>query len=340
MTQRQQTLNELVILRDHLERIESLTAQIREQAEQIEDLQRRRREEGIPKPPQLSTSMSTACREKQAKLLSSWERLPKILCWPFMVAEIATWLIFRGTVDLVDPIVLCGLMFLMMRQHKHLWTAVTCVLAGAWTFGAQFFSEADGLLALIPVFVGYGAVAFKVIHQIIQAVRLHLLHREEKEQLAQEAADYESLCARHEKNCQRIQQENDEKYTPQIQDAQVRIRDLEEHCARHRKSVESASVIHDSDKELSEVAYLVSRFETKRADTLKEALLQYDAYVERRAEEQRRADRIRAQSMIDQMNQKWESERRAQQQIEQMERDWQMRRQTEELQKMRKALEN
>lgn len=340
MMQRQQTLNELLILKGHLERIGFLTAQIREQTELVGDLEQRRENEGIPKAPQLSTSMSTACREKQAKLLAAWERLPKLLCWLFMAAEIATWLIFRGAVDLVNPIVLCVLTFLMMRQHKHLWTAVTCVLAGAWTFGTQFFSETDELLAMIPIFVGYGAVAFKVIHQIIQAVRLHLLCKEEKEQLAQEAADYENLCARHEKNCQRIHQENDEKYTPQIQAAEAQIRDMEEKCAKHRKAVEEAAVLHESDKELDEVTYLVRRFETKRADTLKEALLQYDAYIERQAEEQRRADRVRTQSMIDQMNQKWENERRAQQQIEQMERDWQMRRQTDELEKMRRALEN
>ena len=340
MEQRLEILESLRVLKSQLDLIAKLTKQVEAQETVIKDLNGRIPTEGMPKEPALDDSKSTACREQRELLIANWTKLPKIMGYVFIAAMVIVWLILRQTTDIEDVLIAGVLIFFMARQSGHVATAVMALLSGGWLVASQMFITSEDPLALLPFWIGYAAVAFQVVYHLVQVLRVFLSKKEEKKLQEQELQTLTEAQAQYKADCERILAENEAKYRPHIQKAEEKWKTLRDTCAQTQKKVEDNGLLHAQDKNSEEVECLIHSLETFRADSVKEALLQYDDMLYRKARDAQEENRWK----LAQMTQQFEADRRARQEQERFQNEWRMRMdqqtQIRELERMRRAIES
>lgn len=110
-----------------------------------------------------------------------------------------------------------------------------------------------------------------------------------------------------------------------------------EELAVSQAAVKNSTILAPGDKNLETVDFLIQRLESRRADTIKEALNQMDDAQRRKAEEKARADReaSRFQLQLDMQRdmQRMERDRQAQWELDEMQRQWRRDQQARDHQK-------
>lgn len=96
-------------------------------------------------------------------------------------------------------------------------------------------------------------------------------------------------------------------------------------------------ILSDKDKSMEKVNFLIEKMESGRADSLKEALILLDADIQRRHDSWLRAELAHQESM---RRMQAEAEARRDQMYHNLNVEYQQRRQADELEKIRKALED
>ena len=96
-------------------------------------------------------------------------------------------------------------------------------------------------------------------------------------------------------------------------------------------------ILSDKDKSMEKVNFLIEKMESGRADSLKEALILLDADIQRRHDNWLRAELAHQESM---RRMQVEAEARRDQMYHNLNVEYQQRRQADELEKIRKALED
>lgn len=120
--------------------------------------------------------------------------------------------------------------------------------------------------------------------------------------------------------------------------------DMRKELTQHQAAIAASTVLGNKDKNLETVGFLIHQIANKRANSIQEALLQLDAKNEKEQEEKARLAHY--QFMYDMQQQAngqravREAEEYMRQTFHNMEMQKQARRQTEELERIRRELEN
>ena len=129
---------------------------------------------------------------------------------------------------------------------------------------------------------------------------------------------------------QKQQQKETAEYRQWLEGAKQRVQESAYLCSQMR-------ILSDEDKTLANVEFLIQKMESGRADSLKEALNLMDEDTRHRRESFMRAEIAHQESM---RRMQAEAEARRDQMYHNMNVEYQQRRQAEELEKIRKALED
>ena len=129
---------------------------------------------------------------------------------------------------------------------------------------------------------------------------------------------------------QKQQQKETAEYRQWLEGAKQRVQESAYLCSQMR-------ILSDEDKTLANVEFLIQKMESGRADSLKEALNLMDEDTRQRRESFMRAELAHQESM---RRMQAEAEARRDQMYHNLNVEYQQRRQAEELEKIRKALED
>ena len=217
---------------------------------------------------------------------------------------------------------------------------VGCALATG--IGWKCWSYANTTQSIILVLMAVGTLIFSYLYKktgdkegdIFTAI---------KEQEELEAAEYKQASDAYEKTVKEIKKRNDAALKVQQQHFYDQIDELKAQQKAIRAQIAQNPVLDNSDKKEEIVAFLISQIQRKRANSLSEALVQYDTKTElERKAEIERLDR-QLQADLDRFNRDQQIRREADEQFNQaMHRlrvEKEQRRQTEELERIRKELE-
>lgn len=182
------------------------------------------------------------------------------------------------------------------------------------------------------------------------APKMRLRNSKEKERFRQaEALDNENRAfneaaerryqsefqPRYQKALQKIKKE--QLTDPKVEQCRKEYEQAQMLLAVSQAAVMNCTVLAEGDKNLETVDFLIKRLESRRADTIKEALNQMDDAQRRKAEEKARADReaSRFQLQLDMQRdmQRMERDRQAQWELDEMQRQWRRDQQAREHQK-------
>ena len=180
--------------------------------------------------------------------------------------------------------------------------------------------------------------------------KMRQLNNKEKEQLRQaEALDAENRAFNEgaENQYQKVYQplyknalrkiKEQQPTDPKVEQCRQEYEQAKMLLAASQAAVMSSTVLAPEDKNLETVDFLIKRLESRRADSVKEALNQMDEAqrqeAERKARERREADRIRLQMDMQRDMQRMERDRRAQWEMDEMQRQWRRDQQARDHQK-------
>ena len=212
---------------------------------------------------------------------------------------------------------------------------------GTW-IGWKCWSQANTPQAIILILMAIGTIIFAYLYKktsdaegdVMAAVRV-------QEEL--EEKEYKQALAEYEKEVEKIEKKNAEAKKVRNKAFYDEINALKAQQQKIRNKIMENPVLDNSDKKEEVVAFLISQIQRKRANTLADALQQYDAKTEqeKRAEIERLDRQLQAD--LDRFNRDQQIRREADEQFNQaMHRlrvEKEQRRQTEELERIRRELE-
>ena len=124
---------------------------------------------------------------------------------------------------------------------------------------------------------------------------------------------------------------------PKVEQCRKEYEQAKTMLSMSQAAVMNSTILADADKNLETVDFLIKRLESRRADSVKEALNQMDEAqrrdAEKKARERREADRIRLQLDMQRDMQRMERDRQAQWEMDEMQRQWRRDQQAREHQK-------
>ena len=199
--------------------------------------------------------------------------------------------------------------------------------------------------------IGWRLIAWAVLALVgLLEPKKRGLTNKEMEQIHQAAA----LDEENKQYNKQAEQQYQSEYQPRYQEALRKLKECEKtspEAEEYRKECEKAkqqlavsqiavltsTVVAAEDKNLETVDFLIKRLESRRADSVKEALNQMDEAqrrdAENKARERREADRIRLQLDMQRDMQRMERDRQAQWEMDEMQRQWRRDQQAREHQK-------
>lgn len=217
---------------------------------------------------------------------------------------------------------------------------IGCALATG--IGWKCWSHANTAQAIILALMAVGTFIFSYLYKKADN-KDGYIHAAIKNQEDLEAIEFKQAYAAYEKTAKEIKKRNDAALKVQQQDYYDQIDELKARQKAIRAQIAQNPVLDDSDKKEEIVAFLISQIQRKRANSLSEALVQYDSKTEQeRKAEIERLDR-QLQADLERFNRDQQIRREADEQFNQaMHRlrvEKEQRRQTEELERIRRELE-
>lgn len=172
--------------------------------------------------------------------------------------------------------------------------------------------------------------------ELEQIHRAAALDEENKQYNKQEEQRYQrEYRPRYQEALRELKQ--NEKTSPEAEKYRKEYEEAKHQLAVSQNAVRTSTVVAPEDKNLETIDFLIKRLESRRADSVKEALNQMDEARHRQAAEKakaaREADMIRLQMDMQRDMQRMERDRRAQWEIDEMQRQWRRDQQARDHQK-------
>ena len=173
----------------------------------------------------------------------------------------------------------------------------------------------------------------KELEQIRAAAALDEENRKHNQQAEQQYQN--EYQPRYQEALRKLKQE--QKTSPETEKYRKEYEDAKQQLAVSQIAVLTSTVVAPEDKNLETVDYLIKRLESRRADSVKEALNQMDEAQRKQAEEKAKAEReamrFRLQMDMQRDMQILEGNRRAQWERDEMDRQWRRDQQARDHQK-------
>jgi len=297
--------------------------------------------ENKPREPVKDTSRSDALQEKAWNLDENLDRIPIILGFieAALILIVGIMILLgassdNGAMALVWAVVVAGSLvgfgFSAGAKGHIIWSVLALLFAGML---AMVFPAGSPILI-----TAIAAILVKIVLWIIIApISTSIIDRKIKLIRKQEDEAYQKALGAYHLQCVQIEKDNEKKYQSNLDQLDQSESALRKEKLAIQKRIDANPVLATRDKRAEVVDYLVSRIEDKRATSLADALLQYDKMqadiFQHRLETDRRI---------------WENRQRAQREFEEsmaqtahrQKVEAEQRRQGEELERIRKAVED
>lgn len=318
------------------QRIKYLDKQIQDVKDEIASIKAHYKGEKLPERPRKNSIKSKTMREQANKGQSGTYALLYTVCL-VVVAVVALFIGLKHGALL--GILAAGIAWVGGAMGP-IWAVAGCGL-GTW-IGWKCWSQANTTQAIILILMAIGTIIFAYLYKKANDKEGDLLPAI-KEQEELEEKEYKQALAEYEKTAEKIKKKNAEAVKVRNKHFYDQIDELKAQQREIRTKITQNPVLDNSDKKEEVVAFLISQIQRKRANSLSEALVQYDA----KTEQERKADIERLdrqlQADLDRFNRDQQIRREADEQFNQamhrLKVEKEQRRQTEELERIRRELE-
>lgn len=323
-------------MQEDFQRIKHLDKKIQDVKDEMDSQKAYYQGEKLPERPRKNSIKSKTMREQANKGQSGTYALLYTLCL-VVVAVVALFIGLKHGALL--GILAAGIAWVGGAMGP-IWAAVGSGL-GTW-IGWKCWSHANATQAIILILMAIGTIIFAYLYKKANDKEGDILPAI-KEQEELEEKEYKQALAEYEKTAEKIKKKNAEAVKVRNKHFYDQIDELKAQQREIRTKITQNPVLDNSDKKEEVVAFLISQIQRKRANSLSEALVQYDAKTEQeRKAEIERLDR-QLQADLDRFNRDQQIRREADEQFNQamhrLKVEKEQRRQTEELERIRRELE-
>lgn len=318
------------------QKIKYLDKQIQGVKDEIDSQEAYYEGEKLPTPPAKSNAKSKAMREKANASPSGTYAVLYTLC--LVVAAVVA--LFIGLKQGALSAILAAGIAWVGGAMGPIWAVAGCGL-GTW-IGWKCWSHANTTQAIILVLMAIGTIIFAYLYKKASDEEGDI-HSAIKEQEKLEEIEFKRAMEKYEKTVEQIEKKNAEALKIRNKHFYDQIDELKAQQKALRAKIAQNPVLDDSDKKEEVVAFLISQIQRKRANSLSEALVQYDNKTEqeRKAELERFERQLQADMERFARDQqiRREADEQFNQAMHRLKVEKEQRRQTEELERIRRELE-
>lgn len=336
MSNVQTDLQALLKIQEDFQRIKKLDQEIQNVKDEIDSQNAYYAGERYPTPPIKNNAKSKAMKQQANGSPAGTYALLFTVCM-IVVAVVALFIGLKHGALLA--ILAAGIAWI--GSTMGIFGAVAGIGLGTW-IGWKCWSQANTAQVVILVLMAIGTIIFSYLYKKANDAEGDI-HGDIKRQEELEEQEYKKALAEHEKTVEKIKKRNAEAKKARNKAFYDEIDGLKAQQRQIHDEIMKNPVLDNSDKTEEVIVFLVSQIQRKRANSLSEALQQYDAKVEqeRRAEIEQLDRKLQAD--LDRFNRDQQIRREADEQFNQamhrMRMEKEQRRQTEELERIRKELE-